>query len=1813
MTSLVPGWIIFRHGQKRFFILRKLLSVKALSAAATKGSALKTGTKRKEDETMKKHVLIGLAGLLALTVSCMREPQEPILAGDSLMLTARTEKPVESRTVVESGALVFWEPGDEIAVFFGENRRRFVTNITEPSGRAVFWGTLGEEAWSEGQDLWAIYPYSEEASFDGETITTVLPSEQFARAGSFGKDMNLSIACSTTASLQFYNVGGGICFSITEEGVKKVMFEGLDGEMISGKVRVGFEEGLPKVQEVVEGSRFITLLPPVGQETFQKDTQYFIVAIPGSLEKGYKLRFYKDEDYAKRVSEKAVTIQRSIFGVIDRADEGIEYEAQMTHFPETEDDWEESIALTEETTDEIGRIVFSDNENNTVDKLIDAVEKVDGVISAEVNSDASVMMVLQRDSVWINVLLKEYLCPEVIEAETEPMNAPLLAAHKANVASYNNRGEVSSIIKEDSFFPKRDSALVFAPFEDTGDNVDEWVSILSRLFKKVRVLKGDKASIEYCKEEVLSRYDYIIFSTHGIDGYYLQDKWLFDFEHMRHGYCLCTGTRYTLGGPVAKQLANEGFRPEEICVTLRKDLKRYMGLTAQFFQKKLFQDKVIILSACSSAFNYYNSSENDPNGSIMRALLNNNARLVVGTKDSVYPVVSGMLNKYLLLYMEHGLSFQTAFEYIQHSGMAQNAIDEFNVWVPFEVDGKPDPEPFHWDIGNNYMYVPNPKTQNEPYFLVDPFPNSLKDDDAVGGSANTRVLSWDCNLNTFPIIWYDSIYLDDLTGKLRWKMKEYTYPVHYDVYVKYGDKEVLAGPELILKTTKWTAPGPGTYSWYVVAKILDGDKVIASYRSGDSSFSIKEQKPDAPVVETFPASVDVGKVFLSAMVTNRSLEGLETGFHYYKMTAGDEASQLSVSDSLRLVLSGKTVRSAGDYKDYFGIDLTDITPDSKYLFAAFATDGYGQTGRGRVLSFKVGSSTIHVQSVSLNRTQLDLTVGSKATLVATVLPENATNKSVSWSSSNASKASVSSTGVVMAVAAGTATITVTTTDGGKTATCKVTVREASPPEPEPEPRLSVSTRRLDFGNQTKFTQKSRDITITNSGTGTLNISSITKTSNYGDLFQLSGWTSGGSIAAGASKTVTVSFQPIEERTYEETLTIVSSNAVGDKRVTVSLSGTGASEPEDARIQVSVDELSWGNVEIGESVTKSFTVKNIGSTALTIGSIKVVATDNTVDPPYFTVSPNSSLTLSPGKSRSFNITFAPNSVRQFNAMLSIKSNATNATQGTSTVWLTGNGVGATSKVLTASPSSLSFGMQTVGNRTHKNFTVYNKGTKAVTLYSITASDGFVVTSSWTEGSNLGMAAGSSKTFSIEFRPTQLRSYSGALTIKSNASTGDLVIPLSGTGVEAQGYLEITSGDRLDFGSVNVGASGTLTTRIRNTGEARLTILGVSCPEGFTAECNASSIKEGYNSSVTVSFTPTAPRTYSGSVIVYTDAENESISIDVSGRGIPSSSSSTFVDMGLSVKWASANVGAANPEEYGHYVAWGETSTKRQYLYSNYKYFDADSYFSDHGFIKKYCSNSDYGYNGYYDSLRMLTYEDDYANVKLGGLARIPTRKEWEELKKNCTWLWTTVNGVKGYQVTSNINGNSIFLPAGGWIEYSNKELNEVGYYWSADLHHYSWYGDTWELRSNKAWYSSRERYMGMSVRAVEDYSARPMIDTQPASLRFERVKLGTTASQQVTIYNIGKGTLHISEIRSTKRIAFDWTTASIEPGASKILTVYYTPKEDPHLVISDPETWDMTTMTIASDASNDSEYTMYITGYGVANTGDIEGTEEDPWN
>ncbi len=178
---------------------------------------------------------------------------------------------------------------------------------------------------------------------------------------------------------------------------------------------------------------------------------------------------------------------------------------------------------------------------------------------------------------------------------------------------------------------------------------------------------------------------------------------------------------------------------------------------------------------------------------------------------------------------------------------------------------------------------------------------------------------------------------------------------------------------------------------------------------------------------------------------------------------------------------------------------------------------------------------------------------------------------------------------------------------------------------------------------------------------------------------------------------------------------------------------------------------------------------------------------------------------------------------------------------------------------------------------------------------------------------------------------------------------------------------------------------------------------------------------------------------------------------------------YVDLGLpsGLKWATCNVGANSPEDYGYYFAWGEVEPKTAYYWDTYKYYDDSN-------LTKYTSN---------DSKTVLDPEDDAATVNWGGAWRMPTKAEQDELRNNCTWDWTTQNGVNGYKVTGP-NGNSIFLPAAGYKYEGSLGAGSYGYYWSSSLGtdspviaYYVYFGS-----DNVGWDYDTRNY-GLSVRPV----------------------------------------------------------------------------------------------------------------------------------
>ena len=258
---------------------------------------------------------------------------------------------------------------------------------------------------------------------------------------------------------------------------------------------------------------------------------------------------------------------------------------------------------------------------------------------------------------------------------------------------------------------------------------------------------------------------------------------------------------------------------------------------------------------------------------------------------------------------------------------------------------------------------------------------------------------------------------------------------------------------------------------------------------------------------------------------------------------------------------------------------------------------------------------------------------------------------------------------------------------------------------------------------------------------------------------------------------------------------------------------------------------------------------------------------------------------------------------------------------------------------------------------------------------------------------------------------------------------------------------------------------------------------------------------------------APTNLSGATLTFSITGSKSYTGTASGKNMtagaayaysvtceapaPVGGSHEYVDLGLpsGTLWATCNVGANSPEEYGDYFAWGETEPyyteghsqddpcenwkagKSGYNWANYKWCNGSN-----DTMTKYCTSSNYGT---VDNKTVLESADDAATANWGGSWRMPTEDELKELINNCTWTWTTLNGVNGYKVVGP-NGNFIFLPAAGYR--NDSWLNDAGLYgkyWSSslytdgsieayNLHFYSGY---------RYWFILYYRFYGFSVRPV----------------------------------------------------------------------------------------------------------------------------------
>jgi Cep192 domain 4/Abnormal spindle-like microcephaly-assoc'd, ASPM-SPD-2-Hydin/HYDIN/CFA65/VesB-like, Ig-like domain len=408
--------------------------------------------------------------------------------------------------------------------------------------------------------------------------------------------------------------------------------------------------------------------------------------------------------------------------------------------------------------------------------------------------------------------------------------------------------------------------------------------------------------------------------------------------------------------------------------------------------------------------------------------------------------------------------------------------------------------------------------------------------------------------------------------------------------------------------------------------------------------------------------------------------------------------------------------------------------------------------------------------------------------------------------------------------------------------------------------LSASSNSLSFGNVAVGSSSTQSVSVTNTGTAAVNISQATVS---GSAFSVVGGNAFSSIPVGQSVTVQVRFAPQSQGAATGNLTVTSD--ASNTPLTISLGGTGM----QPGLTISPASLNFNNVTVGQTSTQSVTLTNSGNADLVLNLA-------TISGPSFGMNGLSlPKTLTAGQNLTFSVQFTPTSTTAASGSIVFTDNAPGSPQ---TLTMTGSAVAANS-TLTANPGSVNFGSAVVGSRSTQTITLTNSGTATVTVNQVaTTGAGFSAS-----GINAGqtIAAGATASFTAAFAPTAAGAISGNITLTTNATNPTLSIALSGTGT--QGSLAANPSS-VNFGSLLVGSSGSVSVTLSNAGTAPVTISAASITgTGFamTGLSVPQSINPGQTSSFTATFAPTSAGSASGSVSITSNAPGSPLTIALTG--------------------------------------------------------------------------------------------------------------------------------------------------------------------------------------------------------------------------------------------------------------------------------------------------------------------------------------------
>jgi hypothetical protein len=305
----------------------------------------------------------------------------------------------------------------------------------------------------------------------------------------------------------------------------------------------------------------------------------------------------------------------------------------------------------------------------------------------------------------------------------------------------------------------------------------------------------------------------------------------------------------------------------------------------------------------------------------------------------------------------------------------------------------------------------------------------------------------------------------------------------------------------------------------------------------------------------------------------------------------------------------------------------------------------------------------------------------------------------------------------------------------------------------PAPAINLSSTGLAFGNVVVGSSRTGTLTISNTGNAPLNVSGITFPGG------LSGNWSSGAIAAGSSQNVTVTFSPTAATTLSGNI-VVSSDATGGTS-TIAVSGSGVFA---TRVVGLSGDMSFGNVTVNTTSTRTLTISNTGNSVLNVTGISYPSSAFTGNWNGGTISPNSSRTVT--------VSFTPTAATSYSGTITVNSDRTG---GTNTTSASGTGTAAPTRVISV-PASLDFGASPVGGARMLTLIISNAGNAPLNVSGISYPSGL---SGETNGSSI--VSGGSRSITVTFQPAAAGNFGGSINISSDSTAGNDVVAISGSGV------------------------------------------------------------------------------------------------------------------------------------------------------------------------------------------------------------------------------------------------------------------------------------------------------------------------------------------------------------------------------------------------------------------------------------------------